>query len=60
MRLSSLGLYMGICLGLGSYLGVLADHRWHTGVVWTLVGFAVGVAAGFYGLFNELGRLNSK
>ena len=59
-RLSSLGIYMGACIGLCSYLGVLADHKWHTGSLWTIVGFFVGTAAAFYGLIRELGHLSSK
>ena len=55
-RLSSLGLYMGLCIGLCSYLGVLADRHWGTGTVGTLIGFLIGAAAAFYGLFREVRR----
>jgi hypothetical protein len=56
-RWSSLGIYMAACIGLCSYLGLLADQKWHTGNVWTLVGFLLGTASAFYGLFKELRRL---
>ncbi len=56
-RWSSLGLYMAACIGLCTYLGLLADQRWHTGNAWTLVGFLVGTASAFYGLFREIRRL---
>lgn len=49
---------MGLCIGLCSYLGVLADRHWGTGTVGTIIGFLIGVAAAFYGLFRELRRLS--
>ncbi len=55
-RLSSLGIYMAVCVGLGGYLGVLGDEKWHTGNTLTILGFLLGTAAAFYGLFRELGR----
>ena len=59
-RLSSLGLYMALCIGLCVGLGVVADHRWHTEPALTLTGFGLGVAAAFYGLFREVARLGRK
>ena len=59
-RLSSLGLYMARCIGLCVYLGVVVDHRWHTEPAGTLVGFGLGTAAAFYGLFREVARLGRK
>ena len=58
VRWSSLGIYMALCVGLGSCLGLLADRRWGGGVVWTIVGFFLGVAAAFYGVFQEVRRLS--
>jgi len=55
-RLSSLGIYMAACIGLGGYLGTLGDRKWDTGSILTIVGFLVGTVAAFYGLFRELGR----
>ncbi len=56
-RWSSLGIYMFLCVGACSYLGLLADRKWGGGVVWTIVGFFLGVATAFYGVFRELRRL---
>ena len=56
-RWSSLGIYMAACIGLCTYLGMLADHKWHSETTGTIVGFFLGVAAAFYGLFKELRRL---
>lgn len=59
-RLSSLGIYMAACIGLGGYLGTLGDEKWHTGNALTIVGFLLGTAAAFYGLFRELGRASPR
>ena len=59
-RLSSLGLYMGLCIGLCSYLGLLADQRWSLAPLGTILGFVLGTAAAFYGLVREISRVSSK
>ncbi len=59
-RLSSLGLYMGACIFIFTYLGMLGDQKWETGSVATIAGFLFGAAAAFYGLVQELRRLNDK
>jgi hypothetical protein len=59
-RLSSLGLYMALCLGLCAWGGIALDRHWHTEPTFTLIGFGLGVASGFYGLFREVARLGRK
>ncbi|HEY3397575.1 MAG TPA: AtpZ/AtpI family protein [Armatimonadota bacterium] len=59
-RLSSIGIYMGLCIGLCTWLGLWADGRYGTGTLYTLIGFGVGTAAAFFGLFRELARLSRK
>ena len=49
---------MGLCIGLCTYLGYLADQRWHSGTTATLVGFMLGTGAAFYGLIKEVRRLS--
>ena len=59
-RLASLGLYMGVCIFLFTYLGMLGDQKWETGSLITIVGFCFGTAAAFYGLVQEVRRLNAQ
>jgi F0F1-type ATP synthase assembly protein I len=48
---------MALCLGLCTWLGSLADARWHTGPFATVAGALLGTAAAFYGVFREVARV---
>lgn len=56
VRLSSVGLVLAICVGLGAGLGVWLDNRWGTNPWMTVVGVGLGSAAGFVQLVREVGR----
>lgn len=59
-RLSSLGIYIAICIGLCTWLGNWADARWQTDPYLTVAGALLGIAAAFYGLYREVARLDKR
>ena len=52
IRLSGLGLYIVVCIVGGVALGVWLDRTLETGVVFLLVGLAVGSITAFYGTYR--------
>jgi hypothetical protein len=51
---------MALCVGGFSYLGIRLDGVWGTGTLMTILGFLLGTAAGFYGVFREALRKDPK
>lgn len=60
LRLSSVGLTLAICVGLGAWGGVWLDERWSTSPWLTVLGVALGTAAGFVQLVKELSKSTRK
>jgi hypothetical protein len=60
VRLGSLGLYMALCVGGLTWLGSWLDRVWQTGFLLTGIGFFLGMAAGFWGVFREVLRVDNK
>ena len=60
LRLSSVGLVLAISVGLGAWGGVWLDERWATHPWMTVLGVALGSAAGFVQLAKEVGRFGRK
>lgn len=60
VRLSSVGLVLAICVGLGAWGGVWLDNRWGTDPWMTVVGVVLGSVAGFMELVREVGRHTGK
>lgn len=54
LRLVGIGWYVGICIGGGSFGGLLLDKRFDTGPVFTLLGLALGLAVALLGMFRML------
>ena len=57
LKYGHLGLTFAIVLGGSFFLGVQADQRFGTGSILTLLGGAIGMAAGFYYLLSSVNRL---
>jgi len=60
IRLSSVGLVLAICVGLGAWGGLWLDERWGTSPWMTVVGVVLGSVAGFIELLREVGRTTRK
>lgn len=54
LRYSHLGIQFLLSLGVPLALGIWLDRRLGTKVLFTLLGFALGFAAGIYSLYGEL------
>lgn len=59
-RVSSLGIYVAICVGGGTGLGAWLDVRWHTDPWLTVSGAVLGTASAFYGVWQEVVRLGKR
>jgi ATP synthase protein I len=59
-RVSSLGIYIAICVGGCTWLGAWLDARWHTDPALTLAGALLGTASAFYGVWREVMRLGKR
>ncbi|MBR58897.1 MAG: F0F1 ATP synthase subunit [Myxococcales bacterium] len=58
LRLSTVGLELGVAIGIGGYAGYWMDGRFDTRPVWTLIMLMLGITAGFLNLIRVVNRLN--
>ncbi|HIA01244.1 MAG TPA: AtpZ/AtpI family protein [Myxococcales bacterium] len=58
LRLSTVGLELGVAVGLGGYAGYWLDGRFDTRPVWTLIMLFLGITAGFLNLIRVVNRLD--
>lgn len=56
IRLSSTGITLALCIAIGAGAGVWLDGKLHTEPACTVVGFLLGVAAGFTELVRAVNR----
>lgn len=56
-RVSYIGVFFGVAIVLGYFLGRWLDGRWHTAPWLSIVGLLVGVAAGFRELLRIAARM---
>jgi ATP synthase protein I len=56
LRLSSTGITLALCIAIGAGGGVWLDAKLHTEPACTVVGFLLGVAAGFSELMRAVKR----
>jgi F0F1-type ATP synthase assembly protein I len=54
ITLLGVGSMFGLCVGLGVFLGVLADRAWHTSPLLTLLGLVVGIFVGAAGAYQAI------
>lgn len=54
MALLGIGSAFGVSVGLGVFLGVLADHHWGTSPLLSLAGTAVGIVGGAAGAYQVI------
>ncbi|HWC35045.1 MAG TPA: AtpZ/AtpI family protein [Mycobacteriales bacterium] len=52
--LLGVGATFGICVGIGVFLGVLADRAWGTSPLLALLGLAVGILVGAAGAYQVI------
>ena len=52
--LLGIGATFGICVGLGTFLGVLADREWGTAPLLALIGLVVGIVVGATGAYQVI------
>ena len=53
-RLLGIGWYVGICIGGGTYGGLLLDRQFGWSPLLTLIGLALGIAAAIGGMLRML------
>lgn len=51
-----MGLTLGVCVGGGTFLGVLADGKWSTSPLYTIIGLFVGILAAVGVAYTEMRR----
>ncbi len=54
LKYSHVGVQFVLTVGIPTALGFWADHEWGTLVLFTLLGFAIGFAAGLRSIVGEL------
>lgn len=54
LQLVGIGWYVGICIGGGSYGGLLLDRKFDTVPLFTLLGLALGIAVAVTGMLKML------
>lgn len=60
-RFSSLGIQMGIIIGLFTWLGVYLDEKQQTQTAWWTIGLSLfGVSAGLYLVIKEVIKLGDE
>jgi F0F1-type ATP synthase assembly protein I len=52
--LLGVGATFGLAVGVGAFLGVLADHRWGTSPLLALLGVALGILGGAAGAYQVI------
>jgi F0F1-type ATP synthase assembly protein I len=56
LRLLGLGWYIAFCLVLGTFCGVWLDQQLNVAPLFLLVGLAIGLVAGFVGVYRMVER----
>lgn len=54
LRLIGIGWYVGLCIGGGSYGGLMLDRQFDTGPLLTLLGLAIGIVIAIAGMLRML------
>lgn len=52
--LLGVGATFGVCVAIGVFLGVLADHEWGTSPLFALLGLALGILGGAAGAYQVI------
>jgi F0F1-type ATP synthase assembly protein I len=60
LRYTSVGMEFIAAFAMGLVVGYWADWRWDTSPLWTLVGSAVGFAAGIYRIVRVAGEIRER
>ena len=53
-RLLALGWYIAICIMGGAFLGIWADRKYETSLIFTFVGLTVGLAIAIFGAYKMI------
>ncbi|MEW6034562.1 MAG: AtpZ/AtpI family protein [Chloroflexota bacterium] len=57
LKFAGVGVYIGVSIFLGVYVGRLLDQRFHSGALLTILGLFVGLAMAAIGVYRMLASI---